>query len=373
MNRAYLQATNKTNKHFRALFFLLLTLVVTILSPLIISKTTIYATSTTIIYDDEGDEAIIIPGGVKNLPQPDPWYNFFPTPDKIKAWANDFLHSINPATWVEYIFVHLYSFVLDTVLYIPLVLISNDVIQGIYSKFVLIAICLMVLLVMSNGIKIFVFGQGDSFSEVFTSCLKSVFLLLFVPRFMILLVQFTNKLTYLILKLGSGENSIVPDVLKSTGKDFINGLLAVVYMCIVTYFLVKIAFYICTRYWNIVKLFALAPLAIMSLATHSSSHYFQAWKNGFFKLLQTQIAYALYLLVFTSVISINFEDGTMQGVFIKTMLIIGGAWSMSNLPNSVSDVINTRQSANPLKYASKKLKQGSNLAGKLWNKVRHKE
>lgn len=115
------------------------------------------------------------------------------------------------------------------------------------------------------------------------------------------------------------------------------------------------------RFWDILMLGLLSPLAGVAWIFDSWRHWFSQWWSNLKRLSLVQIIYAFYLLVIgTFLFGANIVPGDLNSAIMKSLIVIGGFMGLLNPPNIVGRLLGSEQGID-----SKIKSDGKSAKGKL--------
>lgn len=236
----------------------------------------------------------------------------------------------------------MFQFVIQGIIILPVDLVTNESLRNLYFKLLVIAVSLTAVFAVYNCLLAIVDEENYiGFSFMIGNIFKSILLMMSSVIYIPLLVLLTNRLAQGILSLVMEQvemNVFLRMVMGNTLFSIAGFVGSIIVSAMLLLFLLLIFLHTCSRYWEICKIFAMAPLAYALSIVPSESHIYISWKNKLKHILFIQILYALHITVFMTILSVpNFSPT------IKLMLFIGGIWDLTKLPTGLDDIFRSNQ------------------------------
>lgn len=95
------------------------------------------------------------------------------------------------------------------------------------------------------------------------------------------------------------------------------------------------------RWFDLLALGVMTPLALSCWMFDSHKHYFKSWWEHIKKCSTVQLVYAVFLLIIGSLMFGSQPPTDEMDLFIKMGIVIGGLWRMSNPPNIMRRYLDT--------------------------------
>lgn len=242
----------------------------------------------------------------------------------------------------------MFNFLMQSIIIIPTDLVTNDSLRDLYFKFLVVSMgltaifavynCLMSMVDESNYI-----GLSFMMGKIFKAILFMFGSAIYFPLFITWINQLSSGILSLAMK--QVEMNIFFNEMQNGALVSISGALGASILSIVmTAFLFQIFLHTCCRYWEVCKVFCIAPLAFAMSIIPSQAHIYISWKNKFKHILFLQVLYSLHLAIFVTVMSVHFDSK-----ILSIMLFAGGIWDLSKLPTGLEDILRTNSPSSPSK------------------------
>jgi hypothetical protein len=97
------------------------------------------------------------------------------------------------------------------------------------------------------------------------------------------------------------------------------------------------------RWFDIMCLGALTPLAMTAYVFDQHNSYYTSWWSAIKKCIYTQLTYVVFVTIMgLLVMGIHDNDLTWQGLFVKIGVVVGGLWRLANPPSFVKATFDNR-------------------------------
>ncbi len=284
---------------------------------------------------------------------PDNVENFFTTLGNIPQAIYDFFSnifdffknfdqhvwnfSINTMDWI-------YETVSMLVLQTPLWLFDNEWFSNTTMSFSLISVGLVALFTIINLIKKMIWSKRQSDDKK----KESIYLWKIAKRFFLAAgisslapflfqtaFKWLNWLSQHIINLGGSG------VVGVTGMSMglLNGLLLLLFDIILIVLMIPLILQNGRRFFDLVALGVLTPFAMSSWVFDSTRHYFRQWWSNVKRLSLHQIVYAFFLFLIGLFIFGADAPKTFEGMIFKLITVLGGFYSMINVPNFIRNMM----------------------------------
>jgi hypothetical protein len=235
----------------------------------------------------------------------------------------------------------LYEFLTDYVLCTPLFIFNNSYLKDTTLTFSIISILIVTILSMINGIKVMIQSKknkSDTLLDDVWKTSKRYFLAVtgagFAPFAFEKSFQLINILAKGITKIGQGTVSNF-DLLSHTMLSGLDTVFVCAFDIVIIALLIPIALQTGRRWWDLLCLSSLTPLALSATVFDEYKHYFNMWWNSIKKLAQTQLIISIYICLMGIFIFGTANVVSGGGLLIKLLVIIGGLFRVANPPNFI--------------------------------------
>lgn len=241
----------------------------------------------------------------------------------------------------------LYEFLTDYVLCTPLFIFNNSYLKDTSLTFSIISILIVTILSMINGMKIMIQSKKDKSTSLLDDIWKTTkryFLAVtgagFAPFAFEKSFQLLNILTKQITHIGAGTTSDF-GMLSHTIMSGLDTTLVCAFDIVIIALLIPIALQTGRRWWDLLCLSSLTPLALTATVFDEYKHYFNIWWRNVKKLAQTQLVVSIYICLMGIFIFGTANIVTGSGLLIKLLIIIGGLFRVANPPSFVKYKLDT--------------------------------
>ncbi|MDT0160300.1 hypothetical protein [Bacillus sp. AG4(2022)] len=258
---------------------------------------------------------------------------------------SQFVKDINSAIdWIRNIKEHIYQWSLDllsftyetlvnVVLHTPLMIFNNPYIKNTSLTFSMISVSIIVLLTIYEMIMKMLKKKHTDFPTILKRMPIAIGAAGFAPYLFQKAFEMINKLT-------KGINQVGGAVLD--GKTFANivsvgdidVLLLLLFDVTLLGLLIPILLQNGKRWWSLLCLSAISPLALTAWMFDRHSHMFDQWWNSIKRLSVVQLVYATFI-VLMGVFIYGTRFLSADFFLIKLLIIIGALTSMLNPPQIV--------------------------------------
>jgi hypothetical protein len=288
------------------------------------------------------------------------WINYLP--ENLPRYSAEILASV-------------YEFLSGTILLTPLFLFNNTNSIDTVLKFSGIAILITVILTMIEGIKRMFKKESTDIMTVAKRFFVAISASGFSPFLFTTAFQIINYVTKCIANLGkieisnfelfSSYNEHIPPALMhlavaTTGLD---AFLLLAFDVVVLALLIPIIVQTGRRFWDLLCLSSMSPLALTAWVFNDYKHYTSMWWRKVKQLSMTQVVYAAFIAIMGIFIYSTRGITEGGGLLLKLIVIIGGLMRMIDMPNFVKS--RTDQGEDMRDMYGKLVKSGT----KVWKTV----
>jgi hypothetical protein len=259
----------------------------------------------------------------------------FLTSKLIKAldWYNNLPLSIPKLT--ADLLTSIYHFMSKIILQTPLFIFNNPYLKNTSLTFALISITIVTILTVFEAFMQMLKKEHTDFKKI----LKRWSIVAGISGFMPFAFEsgftFINKLTDAITKIGI-DGSSTGYIYNST-MGWFDTFIVILFDLTAIGLLIPVCLQSGKRWWDLLCLSCISPLALSSWVFDRHRHYFNAWWSKVKSLSLVQLVYAVFLLLMGIFI---FSTQSMQGgiftLVVKLLIVTGGLIRMANPPQFVS-------------------------------------
>jgi hypothetical protein len=248
-------------------------------------------------------------------------------------WLNNLPLSIPKMTadLLTYIFHFLSKIVLQT----PLFIFNNPYIKNTSLTFALISITLVTIFTVFEAFMQMINKKHTDFHTIAKRWLIVASVSGFVPFAFETGFGFLNKLTDAITSMGlNGGNS--HGLISEEKMGWFDTLVIILFDLTAISMLIPICLQAGRRWWDLLCLCAISPLALSAFCFDRHKHYFDKWLESVKTHSLSQLVYAVYILLMGIMI---FSTQSIQGGFItlaiKIVLVLAGLNKMTHPPQFI--------------------------------------
>ncbi|MFS1518526.1 hypothetical protein V1503_18995 [Bacillus sp. SCS-151] len=261
---------------------------------------------------------------------------------KAIKWVNELPENIS--TYSINILAKTYELLTTFVLQTPLFLFNNSYVKNATFEFSVIAIVLVIILTMLEGIKRMVKKKHMDLKQISKRFSISLIAAGSAPFLFEQSFALINLITKTISKVGSHQISdfrMFQSVLDGLKAEDIFILIA--FDVVVLALLIPVLLQNGRRWWDILTLLLVSPLSLTAWVFNDYKEHFNRWWYNLKKLSQVQLIYAFYICVMTVFILGASFITSGGGLLMKLLIITGGLWRMLNPPHFVKARVNDGQ------------------------------
>jgi len=293
------------------------------------------------------------------------WYNQMKiTYEKLNEWSKSYADK-DP---LKSVIMALFS-LLEKVIYTPVFLFNNSYFTNLLLKFGALSMGLVTSLTMIEGIRKILNKSTMSYRQLLQRLPIVMALVGFAPLLIVESMKLLSYLTNLILLFGLSLTDNVNPLGELPITGLLNTIIYLAFVLLFAYNLVPIIMQHGRRWFNILTLTLLTPIAMLGYLFPSFQQFHQKWWSSLKKNYLSQLYYSSFLSILNIIMfGINTPD-TYQGMFSKLLILLGGIHAFSQPPA----FLNSYMQSGPDTYRSitqvqRSLK--SNPTRLLWNVFR---
>lgn len=234
---------------------------------------------------------------------------------------------------------HMYELIAKIVLQTPTLIFDNPYLKDANFSFAWISVIVVSLLTMIESIKKMFRQKNTDFKKIMQRYAIAVTASGFAPFLFEKIFSLLNLLSQSILKIGSLgiQPSNIGDYMQFTG---LNTIILILFDLAVLAMMIPVFLQNGRRWFDILSLSMITPLALSAWVFDDYKHLFSTWKNSLKRLASVQLIYAVFLAIMTIFIFGTRYITSGDGLIIKMLIIVGGLWRMLNPPSIVSSADN---------------------------------
>lgn len=136
----------------------------------------------------------------------------------------------------------------------------------------------------------------------------------------------------------------------------LNLLMSLVFVILLAVYMFKILLYYGRRWFDIMVAAIVSPFAFAATIFDSTQHYFKQWWSHVLNLYLVQIVHAVYITVISLLVLTADPIETLKEGIIRTLILIGALWRMSEPPRFVSSMSGSPNSMNMIKAVARQVR-----------------
>jgi hypothetical protein len=231
----------------------------------------------------------------------------------------------------------IFHFLSKIILQTPLFIFNNPFLKNTSLTFALTSITIVTLLTVFESF-MQMFKQNHT---PFKTILKRWAIVAGVSGFLPFAFEtgftYLNKLTNAISSIGTINGGDSSGFINGGTMGFFDTLIIILFDLSAIALLIPVCLQSGKRWWDILCLSAISPLALSSWVFDRHRHYFNAWWRNIKSLSMVQLVYAVFLLLMgIFIFSTQSIQGGITALIIKLLIVIGGLLRLSNPPSFVT-------------------------------------
>lgn len=233
----------------------------------------------------------------------------------------------------------IFHFLSKIILQTPLFIFNNPYLQNTSLTFALISISIVTLLTVFESFMQMFKKEHTPFKTIVKRWAVVAGVSGFMPFAFEAGFTFLNKLTTAITQIGTLNGGNASGLIYGETVGFFDTLIIILFDLTAIALLIPVCLQSGRRWWDILCLSAISPLALSSWVFNRHRHYFYTWWRNVKSLSMVQLVYAVFLLLMGIFI---FSTQSLQGgiitLIIKLLIVIGGLLRLSNPPRFVTSL-----------------------------------
>ncbi len=235
----------------------------------------------------------------------------------------------------------IYQFLADFILQMPVFLFTTNWFYTISLIFSVVSVLLTVLLSVTEGIKAII---NQPFTDT-KRIIKRFPMALLVSGFSPIVFEkglgYLNSASNSIIEAG---RTIIATNLYGTGKltlSLIDAFALLAFDIMIIVMLFPLIMNIARRWFDILALGTLTPIATICWVFEDHKGYFDKWWDSIKKLSLMQLYYATFITIMGILILGVHNSDTFDSLIVKIGIVIGGLWRMIHPPHEFKKHVDT--------------------------------
>ncbi|MFB7141986.1 hypothetical protein ACFCYN_20230 [Gottfriedia sp. NPDC056225] len=231
---------------------------------------------------------------------------------------------------------------LEKVIYTPVFLFNNAYFTNLLLKFGALSMGLITSLTMLEGLKRILNKSTMSYRQLLQRLPIVMALTGFAPLLIVEGMKLLSYLTNLILQFGVSLTENVNPLGERPVTGLMDTILYVAFVILFGYNLVPILLSHGRRWFNVLSLTLLTPIAMLGYLFPSFHPFHQKWWASLKKNYLSQLYYSSFLSVLNIIMFGISTPDTYQGVFSKLLILLGGIHVFSQPPAFLNSYMQTK-------------------------------
>jgi hypothetical protein len=295
------------------------------------------ATISNVIFQKQGVLTHASKEGILGLPQ-HVIHNVDVITSHIINWL-DWFNNINgslPKLTAD-LLTAVYNFLAKLILQTPLFIFNNPYLKNTSLTFALISITVVTILTVLESFMQMMNKKHTDFKIIIKRWAIVAGVSGFLPFAFESGFNFLNKLTDAISKIGTVNGGNINGFINGETVGFFDTLILILFDLSAIALLIPVCLQAGKRWFDLMCLAAISPLALSSWVFDRHKHYFFTWWNRVKSLSLVQLVYAVFILIMgIFIFSTQSIHGGIFTLIIKLLIVIGGLIRMNNPPRFVS-------------------------------------
>lgn len=225
---------------------------------------------------------------------------------------------------------------ISLIVYTPAFLFNNDFFKEMVRLFSGLSISLVTLACMFEGFKRILGIDGTPIKQMIIRLPIMIAVCGFAPIGFVKAVEMMNEITTIIFKLGTGmlESSMPNSSLWEIALfgDVIETFGFILFILLYIALLIPMVLNHGRRWFSMISLGILTPFAMLGYVFESFKNFHQTWWTNLKGLFLVQIIYAVFATILSLVMFALPFPATVEGVFAKLLVILGGLYTLAIPP-----------------------------------------
>jgi len=284
--------------------------------------------------------------------------------DQLNEWSSKYQDK-DP---LKSLIMALFS-LLEKVIYTPVFLFNNTYFTNLLLKFGALSMGLLTSFCMVEGLKRIINKSTMSYRQLLQRIPIVMALTGFAPLLIVEGMKLLSYLTNLILSFGLSLTENVSPLGNNPASGLMDTILYVAFVLLFGYNLIPILLSHGRRWFNVLSLTLLTPIAMLGYLFPSFQPFHAKWWVSLKKNYLSQLYYSSFLSILNIIMFGISTPDNFQGVFSKLLILLGGIHVFSQPPTFLSSYMQMK----PDVYASVAQVQRSmktNPTMLLWNAFR---
>jgi hypothetical protein len=250
-------------------------------------------------------------------------------------WFSNMPYSV-PKLTVS-LFTEIYHLLSKITLTTPLYIFNNPYLKNTSLTFALISISIVTILTVFESLMQMIQQKHTPFKDIVKRWAIVSSGTGFIPFAFEGAFTFINKLSAGIMNIG--KSAVIDSKFLTTQTDlgFFDFIIIGLFDLTAIALLIPVLLQNGRRFWDLLVLCTISPLALTSWIFDRHRHYFYAWWRSVKSLSIIQLVYAVFLLLMgTFLFGTRFIEGSFIGLLTKVLITCGALHSMAHPPRFVT-------------------------------------
>jgi hypothetical protein len=233
----------------------------------------------------------------------------------------------------------IYNFLAKIILQTPLFIFDNPYLKNTSLTFALISITIVTILTVFEAFMKMFNKKHTSFRTILKRWAIVAGVSGFLPFAFESGFTFLNKLSDAVSKIGTINGGNASGFIQGSSLGFFDTLIIILFDLSAIAMLIPVCLQAGKRWFDLLCLSAISPLALSTWIFDRHSHYFSMWWNRVKSLSLVQLVYSVFILLMgIFIFSTQSLQGGMFTLIIKLLIVAGGLVRMSNPPKFVTNM-----------------------------------
>lgn len=235
-------------------------------------------------------------------------------------------------------------FVSNIILATPVFLFNNEWLSRMIYKLCLLSAGSVSVLTMVEGIKRMMNLSYTPLKQIIIRFPIALTISTLSPYLLVKGIKGLNYVTDLILTFFKNQFGSIGDAKLTLGGE-VDILFLLLFTAIFLILSIPIIFHSGRRWFDLLALSVVTPLAMTAWVFKSFNHFFSRWKSSIINLTTVQLVYAAFFTLLSFIMFAIPFPPTFEGSLAKLMLMVGGMWRLAFPPQFIKSMTDKGESS----------------------------
>jgi hypothetical protein len=266
----------------------------------------------------------------------------------ILDWFNNLPGSLPKLT--ADLLTTLYNFIAKIILQTPLFIFNNPYLQNASLTFSIVSITIVTILTVFESFMQMFNKKHTDFKKIIKRYSVVAGISGFLPFAFEHGFTYINQLSNAISNIGMVNGGNANGLIYGERMGFFDTLVIILFDLTALSMLVPVCLQAGRRWWDLLVLSAIGPLALSSWVFDRHKHYFYKWWRAVKSHSLSQLVYSVYILLMGVIIfSTQSIHGGIFALVVKVLLVLAGLHRLSHPPGFITSKMDVDTSKHPLK------------------------